>query len=171
MMLRYSFKVANYAVKITMPLIMAILVFGIAGCRQTALYERLKNVPNAAWQRSFVPTFDFNISDTTKLYRLYVVIRHTNSYPYRNMWLKIGVQYPQDVIKEQQFELPLAASDHWLGIGMDDIYERRALLLPKPVKFTKTGTIHFTMQHTMRLDPLPQVMQVGIRVEPVLQQQ
>jgi gliding motility-associated lipoprotein GldH len=149
-----------------MSVVTLLLVF-LTSCRQTALYERLTNIPGAKWQRSFVPSYDFTISDTSKDYRLYVVIRHTNRYPYRNLWLKIGLQYPQDSLKEQQFELPLAASDKWLGVGMDDVYERRVLLLPHPVKFNRSGTIHFTLQHTMRLDPLPEVMQAGIRVEPV----
>jgi gliding motility-associated lipoprotein GldH len=143
------------------------LMLGVAGCKQNALYERLHNIPEGKWQRTFIPSFAFNISDTTAFYRVYVVVRHTNQYPYRNIWLNVGVQQPQDSMKVQQFELPLAASDKWLGTGMDDVFERRVLLFPRPVKFMHAGEVKFTLQHTMRLDPLPQLLQVGIRVEPV----
>jgi hypothetical protein len=70
-------------------------------------------------------------------------------------------------MRTQAFDLPLAASDKWLGVGMDDIFERRVLLLPRPVKFNKTGSIEFTLQQQMRIDPLPHILQAGIRVEPV----
>lgn len=141
----------------------------LTACNQGELYERLVNIPKGQWQRSYVPQFKFEISDTNRYYKVYVVVRHTNNYPYRNVWMNIGIAYPQDSIKTQQFELPLAASDKWLGVGMDDVFERRILLLPRPVRFNKTGSITFTLQHTMRRDPLPFVLQAGIRVEPVQQ--
>lgn len=148
-------------------IVAATLLMGITACKQNALYERLHNIPEAKWQRTFIPSFSFNISDTAAFYRVYVVVRHTNQYPYRNIWLNVGVQQPQDSMRVQQFELPLAASDKWLGVGMDDVFERRVLLFPRPVKFPHSGEVKFTLQHTMRLDPLPELLQVGIRVEPV----
>jgi gliding motility-associated lipoprotein GldH len=148
-------------------IVAATLLMGMTACKQNALYERLHNIPDARWQRAFIPSFSFNISDTTAFYKVYVVVRHTNQYPYRNIWLNVGVQQPQDSMRVQQFELPLAASDKWLGVGMDDVFERRVLLFPRPVKFSHAGEVKFTLQHTMRLDPLPELFQVGIRVEPM----
>lgn len=145
----------------------ASLFLGLFACKQNALYERMHNIPEAKWQRTFIPTFSFNISDSNAFYRVYVVVRHTNKYPYRNVWMNVGIQQPQDSMRVQQFELPLAASDKWLGVGMDDVFERRVLLFPRPVKFPHAGEVKFTLQHTMRLDPLPELLQVGIRVEPV----
>jgi gliding motility-associated lipoprotein GldH len=135
-------------------------------CQPMALYEKLYNVKKAQWLQTDIPEFTFDIKDTTQLYKVYVVVRHTNRYAYRNIWLQVGVQYPADSLKLQQFELPLAGTDKWLGVGMDDIFERRVLLFPQAVRFTQPGVIRFTLQHTMRLNPLPEVMQVGIRVEP-----
>lgn len=139
----------------------------IAGCKQVALYERLQNIPKAAWSEDKVPSFSFEITDTITAYNVFVVIRHTNQYPYRNIWLNVGLQQPGDTARHQHFELQLAATDKWLGTGMDDIYEHRARLFNQPVHFSKSGTVIFTMQHIMRQNPLPGIMQAGIRVEPV----
>lgn len=144
-----------------------LLVTGIASCDKVELYERMQNIKNAAWDSQQVASFSFEIADTVKPYQIYVVLRHTNEYPFRNIWLNVGLQQPGDTLKYQQFELPLAAPDKWLGTGMDDIYEHRALLFPQPVHFSKSGLVTFTLQHTMRRNPLPGVMQAGIRVEPV----
>ncbi len=136
-------------------------------CKQVELYERLKNIDKASWQKQQVADFNLDITDTISPYNVYVVIRHTNAYAYRNIWLNVGLQQAGDSMRYQSFELELAAADKWLGTGMDDIYEHRALLFPKPVHFNKIGPVHFSLQHIMRQDPLPGLMQVGIRVEPV----
>ena len=138
----------------------------LAACTEIQLYERTKNIDNASWQKSQVPTFSFQMTDTTTSYNVYVVVRHTNSYSYRNIWLNIGLQQEGDSMRYQPFELDLAGPDKWLGIGIDDIYQHRALLFPRPVHFNKIGQVIFSVQHIMRQNPLPGIMQVGIRVEP-----
>jgi gliding motility-associated lipoprotein GldH len=146
-----------------------LLVISMASCGKVELFERTQNIKNAEWDDQQVPSLSFEVADTVKAYHIFVVMRHTNEYPFRNIWLNVGLQQPGDTLKYQQFELPLAAPDKWLGTGMDDIYEHRALLFPNPVHFTKSGTVTFTLQHTMRRNPLPGVMQAGIRVEPISQ--
>ena len=139
----------------------------LTSCKQPALYERLQNIQKAAWDEQQVPSFTFDITDTTSAYHVYVVVRHTNQYPYRNIWLNVGLQQPGDTLRHQPFEVQLASADRWLGTGMDDVFEHRAMLFSQPVHFNKSGPVTFTLQQTMRQNPLPGVMQAGIRVEPV----
>lgn len=144
-----------------------LLITALYGCRHVDLYERLQNIEKAAWSEQQTPSFTFDITDTVASYNVYVVVRHTNQYGYRNVWLNVGLQQPGDTLRQQPFEVQLAAADNWLGTGMDDIFEHRALLFSRPVHFNKAGPITFTLQHIMRQDPLPGIMQIGIRVEPV----
>ena len=140
------------------------LVLILSGCRQVQLYERLQNIQKAEWHNHYVPTFTFDITDTTKLYNVYAVVRHTNAYPYNNLWVKAGIIPPGDTLRTRRFDLKLAASDKWLGSGMDDIWEHRVELFSgMPLK---AGRYNFTLQQDMRQNPLPEIMQVGIRVEP-----
>ena len=78
----------------------------------------------------------------------------------------MGVQQPGDSMKKQPFEIQLASAENWLGTGMNDIFEHRESLFKRPVRFTKKGEVTFTVQQIMRQDPLPGIMQAGIRVEP-----
>lgn len=143
-----------------------LLITMLTGCQKVALYERLRNIEKAAWSEQQVPSFTFDITDTTAGYDVYVVVRHTNDYAYRNIWLNVSLQQPGDSVRTQPFELLLAASDKWLGTGMNDVFEHRALLFSQPVHFNKAGSVTFTLQHIMRQNPLPGILQVGIRVEP-----
>ena len=113
------------------------------------------------------PSVIFNITDTSSLYNIFVVIRHDDAYHYNNLWLNVTTKAPASQAVTQQVELTLANSAKgWLGSGMDDIFEHRIRITNAPIKLQK-GNYQFTLQHTMREDPLPFVLSAGIRVEKV----
>ena len=137
----------------------------LSACKQTELYERLEPVPGGQWKSSFTPSFTFNISDTLVAYNVYVTVRHTNDYAYNNIWLQSGLQLPGDTLLTQKLDVKLAGPDGWLGTGMDDIFETRIPVTKQPQRFPHTGPVTFTLQQIMRQDPLPGILQIGMRVE------
>lgn len=154
-------------------LLRIILISGIItclfSCRQAGLYERLHNIPQGEWKSGDKVSFSLEVSDTVSAYNFYATIRHTNLYPYRNIWIRVGLTMPgADSATFQDFELPLADNEKWLGTGLNDVYDRRVKLFGFPQHFSKKGTVIFTLQQIMRDDPLPGVLQAGIRIEPVL---
>ncbi len=149
-------------------MVMVLCIAGLISCKQADLYERLKNVPGGAWKAGEKLSFSLTVQDTAVRYNIYASIRHTNLYPYRNIWIRMGLQMPgADSATYQDFELPLADNEKWLGTGLNDVYDRRVRLFGVPQQFNKKGNITFTLQHIMRDDPLPGVLQAGIRIEPV----
>lgn len=141
-----------------------------AACKPMKMdaYEKNLEIPGHDWAYGYKPTFDVNIlpEDTATLFDIYVNVRHSDAYPYSNLWLLIGTQYPGDSIpKEQRVELPLAdINGKWHGNGIDDIFEHRVLIQQKAL-FNKPGTYHFTFEQNMRQNPLPHVMNIGLRIE------
>ena len=55
----------------------------------------------------------------------------------------------------------------WLGTGMDDVFDQRIPMGNEPVRFSK-GMYTFILEHTMREDPLENILSTGIRVEKVV---
>jgi gliding motility-associated lipoprotein GldH len=140
----------------------------LTACTQLDVFEKSKPIPNNQWQYSFQPAFDFLIKDTTARYNVFIVLRHTDAYRYNNIWLNVGTQSPKDSIRYQKFELQLGTdAQGWEGTGMDNIWELRKLITNGPVKFNKAGNYHFAVAQIMRENPLPNIMDVGIRVEKV----
>ncbi len=139
----------------------------LGGCKKLDVFEKNIPVPAYKWQNTWKPAYDFDISDTTQSYKVYIVLRHTDAYKYNNIWLNIGTQFPSDSsFKYQRFELALGNDAHgWEGTGMDDIWEVRKLITNGPVKFSKTGKYKFIIGQIMREDPLPNIVSVGVRVE------
>ena len=144
------------------------LIMCNSSCRSVDLFERLRNIPGGIWQQSEQLTYGLDIPVANKDYYIYAIIRHTTKYPYRNIWIRMGLQFPgADTATYQNFNIPLANNERWLGAGMNDVYERRVRLFDQPVRFGKTGRVIFTLQQIMRDDPLEGVLQAGIRIEPV----
>ena len=146
-----------------------IAVTSLFSCTKMDAFEKNVVIPNSQWTFAYQPVFDFAITDTAASYNIYIVLRHTDAYRYNNIWLKIGTQAPGDQVRSQQFELQLGSdAKGWEGTGMDDIWEVRKLVTSNaPVQFSKAGTYHFTVGQIMREDPLPNVMNVGVRIEKV----
>jgi len=144
---------------------------GLAACLPAKMdaYEKNQEIPGHKWSYQYKPVFEVTINpeDTAYLYNIYVNIRHQDAYPYSNIWLLIGTQYPGDSTHTQsrRVELPLAdAAGKWLGSGLDDIYEHRIPIQERAI-LNKPGTYRFTFEQNMRQNPLPYVMNVGLRIE------
>ena len=140
----------------------------ISACETIDVFEKNVSIPHHEWNSSFKPEIAFEITDTTSLYNIYVVLRHTDAYRYKNIWMNIHTQVPGDTLLKQRLDLVLAADDKgWLGSGMDDIFEHRIRITSAPQKLSKPGLYRFRIEQIMREDPLQNVMNVGIRVEKV----
>ena len=139
----------------------------ITSCKTVTLYEQNTIYPDHQWSSKTINGYQFNIEDTNTMYKVFFVIRHHNAYHYKNIWLQVNMKAPGDSLVKQAMNLNLADDlNGWLGTGMDDIYDQRIPITPKPIKLHK-GVYHFSVQHTMREDPLQNILSTGIRVEKV----
>ena len=149
----------------------------LLSCTQIDLYEKVVPVPAHQWRSPFKPQFTFQIKDTTVPYQLYLLLRHNNKYRYNNIWVNLWAKGPDDTLQKLALELPLASKEGWLGTGMDDIFEHRIRVGEEAGRFsffqpggdgfhfTKPGEYTFMVEQIMREDPLPDVMNVGLRLE------
>lgn len=141
--------------------------FGLGSCATVDVFEKNVAIPQHAWSSQFKPEISFEIKDTTSLYNVYFVIRHTDAYRYKNIWVDLAIQRPDGGTRKESLELTLATdSKGWLGKGMDDIFEHRILITAaQRPESLKAGVYRFRLSNVMREDPLEHVMNVGIRVE------
>lgn len=131
-------------------------------------FEKNRDIPHQEWQVDNRPSFELELApeDTAFYYNIYVNFRHTDAYPYNNLWLLIRTFVPGDSTGTvRRVELPLADTyGKWLGNGLDDIFEHR-IPIQQNALFPKPGTYRFSFEQNMRQNPLPSVMSVGLRIE------
>ncbi len=150
-------------------LILFIVTALCKSCDTIDLFEQSKSFTRHEWQRAEKPSFTFLVEDSLSFYNLYAVIRHTDAYPFNNIWLKITRQSPQQNADTQKANLMLADNTRgWLGTAFNDVIEHRILLNKQPVRLQK-GEHTFTLEQIMRENPLRYVLSAGIRVEKVVQ--
>jgi len=150
-------------------LFFALILVLLVNCRSIDLYERTVDVPKHAWKSDFTPQFDFEIKDTLALYEASLVLRHTDGYRFNNIWLEVQVETP-DSLYSFRTEKKLGDNEKgWLGTGLNDVFEHRISLNPElasaGISFRKSGTYTFRLTQLMREDPLPNILQAGIRIE------
>jgi gliding motility-associated lipoprotein GldH len=145
------------------------LVACLSSCIKSPYYQKEYSMPQNAWQYNFKPSFKFDITDTNAAYNLFFTIRHTEAYPFSNVWVWIYTRQPGDsTFQKSRIEIPLAEpSGKWMGRGTGEIWEQRLALTAgdKAMILKKTGTYEIRMEQNMRINPLPEILQVGLRVE------
>ncbi|SFD33321.1 gliding motility-associated lipoprotein GldH [Chitinophaga sp. CF118] len=145
------------------------MLLATASCQPMKMdtYEKNLEIPGHQWSYSHKPVFEVTLQpqDTAYVYNIYVNVRHKDSYPYSNIWLVVNTQFPEGQPIPQRVELPLAdMSGKWLGSGLDDIYEHQIPIQQRAI-LNKPGTYRFTFEQNMRQNPLPDIMNVGLRIE------
>ena len=148
------------SLSISLALFMLILI--MAGCQTKQLYEQNTIYPTHNWASKQANKY------TSAAYKVYFVIRHHNAYNYKNIWLQLNTIAPDKSVTKQSLNLNLADDEKgWIGTGMDDIFDQRIPIGAEPIHFSK-GLYTFVLEHTMREDPLENILSTGIRVEKVL---
>ncbi|XZF12701.1 gliding motility lipoprotein GldH [Chitinophagaceae bacterium MMS25-I14] len=141
----------------------------LSGCITSPVYQKTYSVPQNSWSYDFQPSFKFEVTDTTVLYNLFFVVRHTDNYPYSNIWLNVYTKQPGDTaFSKTRIEVTLASpTGQWLGRGMGELWEQRMLLNTPGDRsiLHKPGKYEIKLEQNMRLNPLPEVLQAGLRIE------
>ena len=147
------------------------LFLGLSACVYNDVFEKNTSFPNRSWSSKESKQFVFTITDTVSNYMVYATLRHTDAYPFSNIWLTVETTLPGETKPlSSNVELTLAQTDgKWLGRGMQDIREHQIPLTPQgaPIHFSKTGTYTMALKHLMRKEPLPEIMSVGVRLEKI----
>ena len=150
------------------PFTFLLFTFYLTACLPSPYYQKQESLPQNVWPYNFKPKFTIDITDTIANYKAYFLIQHTQAYPYNNLWLWVYIKTPGDsTIKKARINVPLAeATGKWLGRGMGEIWEQRMPIdLGDSIKFNRAGTYEISLEQNMRINPLPEILHVGLRLE------
>lgn len=148
-----------------------ILVLGIlaASCTDTAVLDKNVAIVDNTWHYDNQPRLTAHITDTGLRYNIYLNLRHTPDYRYSNIFLLVHQSGPGMSDTTEQFEMRLAEPDgRWLGRSTGSMYAHQQLIREN-VHFPDTGQYHFVIEQNMRENPLREIADVGIRIEPAVQ--
>lgn len=141
------------------------IILLICSCTGNTFFEQNEEIKTREWDLNNPVVLKVNIEDTVSAYDLYVNLRNSNQYRYSNLYIFMTTTYPDHRIEKDTLDLTLAADDgRWKGSGLGDLYFNQFLFADK-VKFVAKGEYTFQLVHGMRINPLPGIADVGLRIE------
>ena len=134
-------------------------------CNQNEIYNSTYDIKNSTWNTSEAISFNFQVQDTLQPYDVFINLRHTSKYRYRNLYLFIETSAPTGHSVRDTFECMLAdKKGKWYGSGWGDMYENR-IPYKRFVRFPRSGTYSIEIKHAMRKKQLKHVSDIGIEIQ------
>ncbi|MGE9311471.1 gliding motility lipoprotein GldH [Niabella sp. CJ426] len=142
-------------------LIFTLVISFAFSCKHINVYEKQVDLPRHEWKKNQNAVIRFDIDDSTS-HQLYLVVRHTQQYPFNKLLVRLLIQdTAKRTIGSMHINAPLTNSDGtWAGTSMDDIYYSRIRI--NPPFFLRPGSYRFVLQHAMKEETVPYILNVGI---------
>ena len=131
----------------------------LSACSGDIIYSHFHPMMPNEWHADSVVNFDYTIEDADASYSMILYVRHTERYPYQNMWLFVENAGKTDTIK---FYL---ADDRgrWLGDRHHGFIEM-PVLYEDAKQFTDTGAYRLSVRHGMREEELEGITDIGLEI-------
>ena len=159
-------KIGLYSVSLAVCILSAIAVL-FSSCRNDIVYSQFHSIsyPDGTitssenWHMDSIVRFDFPIPDTTLDYTMTIYLRHTEHYPYQNIWLFAGNSLHRDTINS------FLADDRgrWYGNHQQGLIET-SVFIGENRHFSRTDSNYVEIQHGMRDTLLHGVMDIGLEI-------
>lgn len=141
----------------------------LCSCSNNIIYSHFQSFPINGWDKDTAINFNFSIEDTIQPCDILLYVRHTQAYPYQNMWLFIDKQMINNsdtiLLGKDTIEFYLADErGRWLGNGYGNIKEMPVLYEQKTL-FPNSGQYSITISQGMRENVLKGVSDIGLKIE------
>jgi gliding motility-associated lipoprotein GldH len=146
-------------------LLVAFVVLALASCDKTRILEKNQPIKSDTWAYDDVKVFEAEIADTAISYNIYVQTRHSFQFEWRNMWVDIETIFPDSTSFHKRVNLLLSEPDgQWHGECLGDNCDMQVLIQSNAL-FPQPGKYKFKIKQDMRVNPLPKVKSIGMRIE------
>ena len=136
-------------------------------CNDNTLYKAYEDVEDGLWPVDKKYTFQFEVQDSTQLYTLYYLVRNAQQYPYYNLYLTRQMKGPDGkamYTRLDEMYLSDQVTGKPRGSGLGDLFDHK-ISFQRNYRFPRTGNYSITIAQSMRQNPLPYVMGIGLSVE------
>lgn len=153
-------------------LLIGVAICWLSACTTPPIFEDNISINEYEWHYKDTLNFSFELNDTSQRYNFFINVRHTDAYDYANLWLNVQTIYPNGEIQSGPVNLPMADSKgKWYGSGLGDIFSTETLtnevMIQQNAQLPLSGTYQFKISQFMRVDPLPNIMDIGVIVKEV----
>jgi gliding motility-associated lipoprotein GldH len=144
-----------------------LIVIGFASCDSNRIFEQNQAMPESGWDVTNSVKFDVDIKDPATATNFYINVRQADDYKWENLLIFFKTVLPNGATTQDTLDCRLADKQgKWIGSGAGDIYDNR-IPFKRNVRFPMPGMYHFEIIQGMRMETVPQIMDIGLRIEKV----
>lgn len=147
-------------------LLCLLLIQGFSSCTDEALLDKNEAIADNVWATAQRPEFSVDIKDASVGYDMFLNLRNTPEFPFSKVFVLVHIEKEGQVASSFRVGLKLADRDGlWTGKSAGSLYAHQALFR-RNFHFPDTGLYRFVLESNMRLNPLPGISDVGVRLAP-----
>ncbi|NNC96338.1 MAG: gliding motility lipoprotein GldH [Chitinophagales bacterium] len=129
------------------------------------VFEKNLTVDKSGWSYDESLQFEVPVKIQPDTFDLFVNVRYNKQFPWRNLWVNINTEFPGGSSSEARLNLKLESSKgESYGKCTGDICFVRIPVQYHAI-FPDSGTYIFTIEQDMRVNPIKEIEQIGLRVE------
>ncbi|MFC2114403.1 gliding motility lipoprotein GldH [Bacteroidota bacterium] len=153
-------------IKSILVLLISCTLLTIVSCSPNRVYEKhIKDFPSYRWDANRCIDFTFDIEDTASMYDIFFAFRHINGWQFKFINIKAIIKSPSDITYENSYSLKVMDNNgEYLSNCAGDLCDFEKII-ERDFRFTETGIYTISFQQTMPIDPLPNIMEVGLIVK------
>lgn len=146
-------------------LIFAIAIFAIS-CNENRIFEEHKSeFSNYRWEKSNKIEFHPQITDNEQNYQIYAAIRHVYGFQLKSVKINLEITSPSGKKSNKKYDLQVFKNANEYISDCAGDYCDLEVLIEDNFKFKETGKYTYSVSHEMKVNPIPNVMQVGLIVD------
>ncbi len=140
-------------------------ILALSSCDKKLVLDENQQVKNYRWSYEDAKSFTAAINDTSITYNIYINVRHSFQFEWRNVWVNIETVFPDGHSFNKRVNLLLSEPDgHWYAKCLGDNCDIQ-IPIQQNAYFPQPGNYTFKITQDMRVDPLPHFKSIGIRIE------
>ncbi len=135
-------------------------------CKKDAGLTVFHSFPDRAWNRFEKQTFDFLIENTSATYDMTLILRHTDDYPFENLYMHVIMEMPggEERIGEYDFNVK-GPGEEFLSRVSKGGYREITFSLHKGLRFAETGICRVEMENLIPKIEIPGIIALGISLQ------
>src|SRR5699024_11550871 len=117
-------EIIQILIKMHRIVLLGCILIAVLSCSDNRfLYGDIQSVGDA-WSKDEVIQFDIPELDTLQGYNVYLNLRNNHHYPYNNIYLIVGLEYPNGMQEVDTLQYRMAyPNGEWMGDGIGSIKE------------------------------------------------
>jgi len=147
------------------PFIATLLI--LTSCQKESYYQNAETIPESNWALGQKISFrdSLTLQDPENLH-FEILLRHTNLYPYQNLWLYIKTKCSDGTTRMDSIDWKLSEPNgKWLGTGWGSLYNISYRLPDLEIKkTTKNRWFFIEIQHGLRDETVRGLENIGVRL-------